>query len=192
VERALILVATGTLTVAMAHASKGKMVILSWTLNLSISKESMHQTGFSDIAWSKAIHDYTKSACSLTNTKFSAVIQGAWKFMKPIWAHNKTTEPIKIIDIDNDNDEWACLVDNSDSEVDYRLSSLFQGLINIDCLESINVACCPTPSWVSLLTVLRNSCPVFTFLCTVTYPMHYCLPYALLPTLCTITYHHHA
>jgi hypothetical protein len=51
VEQALTLVTTGTLTIDMVHAAKGKAVSLPKTFNLSTSKGSMHQTGFSDIAW---------------------------------------------------------------------------------------------------------------------------------------------
>ncbi|KAI0284419.1 hypothetical protein BC826DRAFT_158259 [Russula brevipes] len=51
VERALSLVATGTLTVSMAYASKGKMVTVPRTVNHSTGKVPMQQTGFSDAAW---------------------------------------------------------------------------------------------------------------------------------------------
>ena len=73
----------------------------------------MHHTGFSDVAWGKVTHGYATPAHSLVTIKFNVIIQGAQEFTKPIHACNRTTEPIKIIDIDDD-DEWACLVDNSD------------------------------------------------------------------------------
>ena len=114
-ERALTLVATGTLTVEMAHASKGKNIPLPRTVNLSSAKESMHQTGFSDVAWGKATCGYATSARSLANVKFDAIIQAAKEFLKPIRSCNKTTEAMEIINIDDDDDnERAHLVDNSD------------------------------------------------------------------------------
>ena len=119
-ERALTLVATGTLTVAMARASKGKTITLPRTLNLSTGKESMRQTGFSDVAWGKATRGYATSARSLANAKFDAIIREAQEFMKPIRARNRTTEPTEIIDIDDDDDKRACLVDNSDTDVECK------------------------------------------------------------------------
>ena len=114
-ERALTLVATGTLTVEMARASKGKNIPLPRTVNLSSGKESMRQTGFSDVAWGKATHGYATSARSLANVKFDAIIQAAKEFLKPIQSRNKTTEAMEIINIDDDDDdERAHLVDNSD------------------------------------------------------------------------------
>ena len=122
-ERALTLVATGTLTVAMAHGSKGKAVTLPRTLNLSTGKESMRQTGFSDAAWGKATRGYATSIRSLTNTKLDAIITAAQVFMKPTRAHNRT-DPTEIIDVDEDN-ERACLVDNSNSDSDCNVVKLF-------------------------------------------------------------------
>ena len=113
-ERALILVATGTLTIEMAHGSKGKTIPLPRTVNRSTSKESTRQTGFSDIAWGKATRGYAKSARSLTDVKFNAIVQDAKEFLKPIRSRNKTTtEAMEIINIDDDDDdERAHLVDN--------------------------------------------------------------------------------
>jgi hypothetical protein len=114
VERALTLVATGTLTIAMAQAARGKTVTLPRTLNLSTGKESMRQTGFSDTAWGKASRSYAKSARAFSKAKFDAVIEEARVFVKPTCAHNRTTDATEIIDVDED--ERGCLVDNSDSD----------------------------------------------------------------------------
>jgi hypothetical protein len=133
VERALTLVATSTLTVALAHASKGKAVTLPRTLNPSTGKESMRQTGFSDVAWGKATRGYATSIRSLTNIKFDAIVTAAQAFTKPTRAHNRTSDPTEIIDVDADN-ERACLVDNSDSgDSDCNVSkfSLFTNLTNV-------------------------------------------------------------
>jgi hypothetical protein len=66
VEQALRLVTTSTLTIDMVHAVKSKTVNLPKTMNLATGKESMHQTGFSNVAWGKATHNYVKSVCLLS------------------------------------------------------------------------------------------------------------------------------
>jgi hypothetical protein len=101
----------------MAHASKGKVVNLPRTLNLSTGKDSMRQTAFNDATWGKATRDYVKSARSLSNTKFDVIIRESQEFMKPIRSRGKTTEPTtEKMDIDDCDDERACLVDNSESD----------------------------------------------------------------------------
>ena len=50
----------------------------------------------------------------LANGKFDAIIEDAKEFLKPIRSRNKTTETSDIIEIDDDDDEWAHLVDNDD------------------------------------------------------------------------------
>ena len=99
----------------MVNAAKDKTVNLPKTMNLT-TKESMCQTGFSDVAWGKATHNYAKSARSLLNAKFDIIIKEAREFMKPICGC-KTTQATEVIDVDED-DEWACLVNNSDDESD--------------------------------------------------------------------------
>ena len=116
VEQALRLVATGTLTIDMINAAKGKTVNLPKTMNLTTAKESMRQMGFSDVAWGKATHNYAKSAHSLSNAKFNIIIKEAKEFVKPIHGC-KTTQATEVINVDED-DEWAYLVDNSDDESD--------------------------------------------------------------------------
>ena len=119
-ERALTLIATGTLTIVMAYASRGKAVNLPQTLNFSTGKDSMHQTSFSNAAWGKATHSYAKSASSLTTAKFNAIIQDAQPFVNPklTCAHSKTKA--KSLNISNNKDEWGCLVENlDDSDNEY-------------------------------------------------------------------------
>lgn len=79
----------------------------------------MRQTGFSDAAWGKATRGYATSARSFTNIKFTAITQEAQEFVKPTRARNKTTEATETIYI-NDDDERACLVDNSDSDMECK------------------------------------------------------------------------
>jgi hypothetical protein len=94
----------------------------------------MHQTGFSDMAWGKDTHGYATLAHSLANTKFDAIIQEAQEFMKLIQSCSKTTEPTEIIDI---NDCDACLINNSDSDVECKSSLLFHDITDIDHSESM-------------------------------------------------------
>ena len=116
-ERALTLIATGTLTVAVARASKGRTVNLPRTFNLSTGRESMRQTGFNDTTWGKTTRSYVKSARSLSNAKFNAIIQAAQPFviLKPDRVRNKATDAMEVISIDDSEDERAHLVYNSDN-----------------------------------------------------------------------------
>jgi hypothetical protein len=63
----------------------------------------MRQTGFSDTAWGKATHGYAKSACTLANTKFTAIVKDAQEFIKPICARNR--DPTEVININDDDDD---------------------------------------------------------------------------------------
>ena len=120
-ERALTLVASGTLTIAMAQGARGKTITLPRTLNPSTGKESIRQTGFSDTAWGKATHSYAKSARALPKAKFDTIVEEARAYVKPTRARNRTTDATEIIDVDED--ERACLVDNSDSDEECKSSS---------------------------------------------------------------------
>ena len=113
-ERALTLVATGTLTIAMARAAKGKTVTLPKTMNHTTGKESMRQTGFSDAAWGKVSCSYAKSACGLGKDKFGSVIRDAQGFVKPTRARNRTTDAAEV----EEEDERGCLIDYSSSDSD--------------------------------------------------------------------------
>jgi hypothetical protein len=132
VERALLLIASGTLTIAMACGAKDKVnwIVLPLMFNRATAKESTHQTGFNNAMWGKATCSYIVSARSLTNAKFDAVLQRTKPFinLKPKAARNKTTEAIEVIKIDDD-DTWACLVDISDDEC--KFFSFFHNLNDI-------------------------------------------------------------
>ena len=108
--------ATGTLTIAMARAAKGKTVTLPRTMNYSTGKNSMRQTGFSDAAWGQVSRSYTKSAHGLDDEKFSSLIDDAQVFVKRTRARNRTTDGTEANDLEED--ERACLVDYSGSESD--------------------------------------------------------------------------
>lgn len=114
-ERALTLVSTGTLTIALLRASNSKKTIpLPRTFNLSSGKESTRVTGFSDTAWGKETRSYAKSASSLSADKFKVIIQEAQALMNPIRPRANHGDVI-VIDDDEDN-KRAHLIDLSDSD----------------------------------------------------------------------------
>ena len=111
------MVATGTLTISLICASKGKTIPLPKTINHSSGKESTRQTGFSETAWGKETHSYTKSARSLLAVKFDEIIQDAQEFVKPVRSRGNagtTMEPIVIDDDDNERGNLIYLSDRSD------------------------------------------------------------------------------
>jgi hypothetical protein len=124
VERALTLVSTGTLTVAMAHDTKSKNVTLPRTINPSSGKESVRQTGFSDTVWGETTREYSSSIRALSNTKFDAIVKEAEVFKKRTRASNKTSSDTTQVDAGNNLKRRACLVDNSDSDSDVLNSFL--------------------------------------------------------------------
>jgi hypothetical protein len=118
-ERALTLVTTGILTVAVSNAGKGKTVILPRSHNPSSSRESLRQTYFSDATWGNATCSYTTSAHSLVeddSTKFDAIIRETLEFMKPLRVRNRMTDTSETIHNGEGDDERACLMANSDTD----------------------------------------------------------------------------
>jgi hypothetical protein len=84
-------------------------------MNLATGKESMRQTAFSDAFWGKATRNYAKSVGLLSTAKLNTIIKEAKEFMKPV--RGRKTTQTEAIDVDKD-DERACLVCNSDKEID--------------------------------------------------------------------------
>ena len=115
-ERALKLIASGTLTIAVARTMKGKKIALPSTFNDSSGKESNWHTSFTDAAWGKATRNYAKSAGKLTKVKFDGIVQAAQPptDAKSNRARNKTTRDTEV-EIES-NDERACLVEVSDND----------------------------------------------------------------------------
>jgi hypothetical protein len=91
-ERALKLVATGTLTIAMTQVPRGEPIIIPRTFNRTNGKKSTRPTSFSDIAWHKASRAYSKSARALSKDKFDAIVEDALAFVKPTRAPNRTAD----------------------------------------------------------------------------------------------------
>ena len=73
--------------------------------------------GFTDVAWGKPNCAYASSARSLAVDKFKTIIEEAKEFLKPNQSCNKTTmEALDIIKIDDNNNEWAHLINNLASD----------------------------------------------------------------------------
>jgi hypothetical protein len=72
VERALTLVATGTLTIEM---TRGKRLTLPRTFNLATGRK--RSTGFSDSTWGKASRRHARSASELSKEEFDAIVDDA-------------------------------------------------------------------------------------------------------------------
>jgi hypothetical protein len=89
----------------------------------------MRQTGFSDISWGKATRGYATSAKSLSNVKFDTIVQGAQDFLKPLRSRNKTSaDATEVINVDDDDDERAHLIDNSESGSDVECTFIIVAL----------------------------------------------------------------
>ena len=134
--RALSLVASGTLTVAVARAARGRTIILPRSLNHSTGKISTRLTGFNGATWGKASQNYAMLARKLSKTELNVIIKEAGVFVKPTRAElNDIIEEARMFvkskrACDSTNavetiDERACLVDDSDSDEECKLSFLF-------------------------------------------------------------------
>ena len=118
-ERALRLIASGVLTIAVAATMKGRKIDLPSTFNDSAgsSKDVNQQTHFNETVWGKATRKYAISAAKLTKVKFDAVIQAAEPFahVKSNRAGGKTSRDITAVGIESDDDERTCLVEAPES-----------------------------------------------------------------------------
>jgi hypothetical protein len=74
VERALTLVATGTLTIATAQVSSGT-ILIPRTFKCSSGKKSTRRASFSDPAWGKTSRSYAKSARALSKVKLDGIVE---------------------------------------------------------------------------------------------------------------------
>lgn len=129
----MTLVSARILTISLARANKSKTISFPCTVNFATGRDSLRHTEFNDVAWGKATHSYATSARSLTNIKFDAIIQDAQEFMKPIRTRTKTTDVADIIEIDDDDDEWALLVDNFDESDSYCTANISISLLQPQC-----------------------------------------------------------
>ena len=116
-ERALKLISTGTLTIAVVQAAKGSRTIsLPKMMNYSTGKTSTRQTGFNDVTWGTSTHAYAKAIGKLQDHKFEAIITSSLEFSKK--NHRAGDERLSdgIAEDELDMDERAQLIDISDSE----------------------------------------------------------------------------
>lgn len=103
----------------MVHDAKGlKALTLPRVFNHASAKESTRFTGFNDSACGGQTRSYAKSAHKLENSRFEKIIKGAKPFMVIKGNRARKAAPAtEVIEIDDDEDERACLVDtNSDDE----------------------------------------------------------------------------
>lgn len=113
--------ATGTLTVEMIRAAKGKTMPLPKTLNHSTGKISTRQTGFNDVTWGDSTRTYAKSITKAFNKKqdkLTDIITRAKEFSRKSRRADgaKTMPDSDADDEEEDLDERALLVDISSSE----------------------------------------------------------------------------
>jgi hypothetical protein len=114
----LTLIATGTLTIEMIQAAKGKNVPLLKTLNLSTGKISTRQTGFNDITWGNSTCTFTRSIMKAFGGK-----EKEYKFTEVITHAKEFSKKSRCVDDsanggneDEELDERALLEDISSSE----------------------------------------------------------------------------
>jgi hypothetical protein len=113
--------ATGTLTVEMIWAAKGKTMPLLKILNHSTGKISTGQTGFNNVTWGDSTHAYVKSIMKAFNKKqdkLTDIITRAKEFSrKSCHTDGANTMPDSDADEEEEDlDEHALLVDISSSE----------------------------------------------------------------------------
>jgi hypothetical protein len=115
----LALISTGTLTIDMISAAKGKTVALPKTMNYSTGKNSKTLTGFNDSMWGGRTRSYITSINKnlKDDAKFDAVISSAMEFARSSRRVEDSTSAPQD-DEDEEEDERAQLVDRSDMESD--------------------------------------------------------------------------
>lgn len=112
------MIATQTITIATIRAAKGKTIPLPRLFNHASARESTRLTGFNDTAWGATTRSYTKSARNLESSRFEKILKGTKPFMVMKGNRARKAAPAtEVIEIDDDEDERACLVDtHSDDE----------------------------------------------------------------------------
>ena len=115
VERALKLVASGTITVEMVRNAKGRIPTLPKQLNQATGKASNQLTAFNEIAWGARCSSYVKSAKKLSNSRFDEIVSLSAEYMKA----NYNLDDDEVIEInDDDSDIRANVIDCYSSEDD--------------------------------------------------------------------------
>jgi len=110
VERALLLIKTGTVTIATIREAKiaKKAIKMPPIMNLETGKESTRHTAFSELSWGKATRSYLVSINKISDSAMKKIMDDAAAFAK-----DNGAEPSGSIDVD---DERAQLSEGSDLE----------------------------------------------------------------------------
>ena len=98
----------------MVQRAKGKVPTLPKQINHATGKVSNQLTGFNEVTWGTRCKSYVKSAKKLSNTRFDEVVRLATEFMKV--NHRLVDEDDDVIEIEDDEDICANIIDISDSE----------------------------------------------------------------------------
>ena len=140
-ERALSLISTGTLTIAMVRAAKQrKKFTLPKVLNLSTGKGSTRRTEFSDKAWGKETRAFAKLARGLTKAKYDVILEGALEAARERLKGDFTTSASAVTG-SADDDERACLVSDEDSDGGY-VSIFISSSPHLTDVIPQNLSCC--------------------------------------------------
>jgi hypothetical protein len=82
-----------------------------------------------------ATHGHAKSTHTLTKVKFNTIVEEAQKFVKQTCGCGKSTQLTEVINVDQD-DEWACLIDNLDSEPE-ECKLVFPSVSAVSCGKKV-------------------------------------------------------
>ena len=106
----MTLVATGTLTIARARASRGATIALppriNYPLIAPLRSVRHHRTEFSDYSWGRTTRGYVKMARALSGAEFEALVEEAVELAR---ARNGAA-------IGEDEGPRACILDGPESD----------------------------------------------------------------------------
>ena len=97
VERALKLIASGTITIKMVQKAKGQVPMLLKQINQATGKASNQFTGFNEALWGTRCSSYISSAKKLSASRFDKIISLAAEYLK--------VEDDDVIEITDDDDD---------------------------------------------------------------------------------------
>lgn len=132
VERALKLIASGTITIEMVQKSKGPVPTIPKQMNQSTGKASNQLTGFNEASWGARCSSYVRSAKKLSASRFDEILSLSAEYMKG--GTNR----------DDDDDIRANIVDQPDSSSEG----------DTDCMWILLVFASTGSWWLIILEVL--------------------------------------
>ena len=95
----------------MVRKAKGRIPNLLKQINQATGKASSQLTGFNETMWGQRCSSYVKSAKKLSASRFDKIISLSAEYMKV----NQNIEDEDVIEIPNDDDIHANIVDHSSS-----------------------------------------------------------------------------